>query len=377
MNPVKPRLVIFVMLAVGAARGAAAQYVPIDLGTLGGTVSGAGAVTDSGQVVGASRIAEDAASHAFVWTADGGMVDLGTLGGTDSGASAVNSKGQVVGFSNTGSGDEHAFSWTAAGGMVDLGTLGGTLSDATAVNASGQVVGLSSNGTIAFAIRAFSWTADGGMVDLGTLGGSGFLSFALDVNDSGQVVGRSQDQAFSWTAAGGMVGLGGGVEAKAVSESGQVVGYGGPGLHAFSWTADGGMVDLGTLGGTQSVAVDVNNSGQVVGTSLIAGDTETHASLLVGGLRDGRSRRGRGREFTTNAVVLLTITVKCRYPLHRRKIRSPRVLWTADGRLVDLPALAGFVNSQTFGVNNHGQVVGESLDQVSLGPGTPRCGSCR
>jgi hypothetical protein len=34
MNPVKSRLVIFVMLAVGAARGAAAQYVPIDLGAL-------------------------------------------------------------------------------------------------------------------------------------------------------------------------------------------------------------------------------------------------------------------------------------------------------------------------------------------------------
>ena len=58
MNPVKPRLAIFVMmLAVGAARGAAAQYAPIDLGMLGGTVSYASAVNESGQVVGDSLTA--------------------------------------------------------------------------------------------------------------------------------------------------------------------------------------------------------------------------------------------------------------------------------------------------------------------------------
>ena len=46
MNPVKPRLAIFVMLALSAGRVAAAQYVPIDLGTLGGISSYAVAVND-------------------------------------------------------------------------------------------------------------------------------------------------------------------------------------------------------------------------------------------------------------------------------------------------------------------------------------------
>ena len=45
-------------------------------------------------------------------------------------------------------------------------------------------------------------------------------------------------------------------EALAVNDSGQVVGYGytagNAAYHAFSWTQSGGMVDLGTLGGSYS-----------------------------------------------------------------------------------------------------------------------------
>src|SRR6266542_3972255 len=65
----------------------------------------------------------------------------------------------------------------------------------------------------------------------------------------------------------------GGIEsqATAVNNSGQVVGYGRLAnyeYHAFSWTQAGGMIDLGTLGGgTFSSAVAVNASGQVVGFS--------------------------------------------------------------------------------------------------------------
>lgn len=39
------------------------------------------------------------------------------------------------------------------------------------------------------------------------------------------------------------------------------------------------MVDLGTLGGTYSIALAVNGSGQVVGNSATAGGAETHAVL--------------------------------------------------------------------------------------------------
>ena len=142
------RLGAWVLLVgmLGTANAALAQIVEVDLGTLGGTSGRAIAVSNSGQVVGSSSTGTE--SHAFSWTAAGGMVDLGTLGGNQSDAYAVNENGQVVGISfhqlGASSGfDFHAFSWTASGGMVDLGTLGGTLSDARSVNKNGQIAGVS------------------------------------------------------------------------------------------------------------------------------------------------------------------------------------------------------------------------------------------
>ena len=124
---------------------AAVLYSVTDLGTLGGTLSGANGINDAGQIVGSSMTTGDAAYHPFLYSGST-MTDLGTLGGTYSETHGINSSGQVVGWSYTGTGifgtDVHAFLYSGST-MTDLGTLGGSSSYAFGINSSGQVVGAS------------------------------------------------------------------------------------------------------------------------------------------------------------------------------------------------------------------------------------------
>jgi len=262
-----------------------------DLGTLGGTSSGATAVSADGKVVvGNSETTNNAGHHAFRWTQSGGMAGLGTLvGGTNSRANAVSADGSVVvGWSDTHTGFRHGFRWSAASNTLeeypslfskwvgnslaqavsadgkvvvgqadtpigsyhatrwsgsaipDLGTLGGRNSSATAVSADGSVVVGNSDITSNAASHAFRWTQSVGMADLGTLGGA-FSSARAVSADGSVVVGRSQTRDSP-------VGIG----------------------NAFRWTQAGGMADLGTLGGGPSSANAVSADG-----SVVVGDADT------------------------------------------------------------------------------------------------------
>ncbi len=207
-----------------------------DLGTLGGTVSSANAINQSGQVVGAARLPFNQITHAFCYS-NGTMIDLGTLGGTQgpfySGAFGVNDLGQIVGVSSVANYSSRAFLYSG-GVMTDLGTLGGDSSQANAINNNGQVVGTS----LAWdgSTNAFLYSG-GTMTGLGTLGGN--FSQANAINNHGQVVGTSLaadgstnaflynggtmtnlnrliDSSVGWTL----------VEARDINNSGQIVGYG-------------------------------------------------------------------------------------------------------------------------------------------------------
>jgi chitinase len=174
----------------------------VDLGTFGGNNSEALGINDSGVIVGDATIQGGSPSHAFWY--DGTLHDLGVLpNGNGSSATAINVSGTIVGWSTTTNGGfAHAVVWAKAGtgnyAIQDLGTLGplaGNYSRANAINSSGQIVGITAtaqNGETAFIY------SNGVMTDLNSLlpaGSSVILHEATAINDSGQILAYSLNDA--------------------------------------------------------------------------------------------------------------------------------------------------------------------------------------
>jgi len=143
--------------------------------------------------------------HAFQWTKTGGLQDLGTLGGPISAAFAINDSGQIVGYSAVPDGGPgHAFLWSQQTGMQDLGTLGQE-ADAHAISSSGMVAGVY---WVNFNTAPFLWTPTGGLELLPTLPNA-VTSTVGGINDAGQVVGcalltNNTEAGFLWTRAAGV-----------------------------------------------------------------------------------------------------------------------------------------------------------------------------
>jgi probable HAF family extracellular repeat protein len=161
---------------------------------LGTSTSYAYAINSGGTIVGEAAFNSTTADHAFL-SSGTRTVDLSTLGGTQSTAYAVNDNGDVVGVSTLdGDSEWHAFVYHSSDTspeMVDLGDLDGLSTIATAINNKGVIVGSAGSSTGTDSL-AFLYVG-GIMVDLKTLlnsSGMGWqLREALDINDSGQIVG--------------------------------------------------------------------------------------------------------------------------------------------------------------------------------------------
>jgi probable HAF family extracellular repeat protein len=146
-------------------------------------------------VAGFSNTAGNTGEHATVWNGTT-ATDLGTLGGTYSGARAINNVGQVVGAAATiGDHAVHATLWNGTT-ATDLGTLpGGTSSVAYDINNAGQIVGLAQT-TAEAGDHAFLWNGTAlidlnSFLDASTVSAGWVLMLADSINDNGWIVGQA------------------------------------------------------------------------------------------------------------------------------------------------------------------------------------------
>ena len=121
---------------------------------------------------------------------------------------------------------------------------------------------------------------------------------------------------------------------------------------AADWT----ITDLGTLGGTSSYASGINNRGQVVGASALAGDVSHHAFLYTnGGMYDLGTLGGASSSASgINAQGQVAGTSRLNGTLE-----SHGFIYSA-GKLQSIGALVSGVRSSSDAraLNNRGQVVG-------------------
>lgn len=352
------------------------SYRLIDLGTLGGPTSlnvfPARNINNRGQVIAFADtdVADPNCylgcyySHAILQQRNGNVIELPFPSGIDptnntSLAGDLTPNGRMGGFVTNGLIDPmtdfpqlRPVVWEQNGASaIDLGTFGGNSGAVNQINSSGATVGMAlndvpenpdfasfMNGFIPAATQshAFLWQGSG-LQDLGTLGGDD--SFASAINEAKTIFGMS----YTDTVPNDTTGL--------------------PTTHPFLWK-NGQMRDLGSLGGSLATpgsfangpwGAVLNQRGQAIGTSTLAGDEFWHAFLLSNGkmidLGDLGGNISEALAINESGVVVGRSDFSPDSPYHHA------TLWR-NGTITDLGVAGPCQNSTATAVNSAGDVVG-------------------
>ncbi len=262
MNRSYPYLILgFVAWSLGASPAPAVGDVRYTITEL--PMSQARAINDLGAVTGVGDLGVVRWQNGQLEIAPG----IDTINSQD-----INNHSVVVG------GEQRAYTWDSAA-VNYLPTLNGLHSTARGINDAGRIVGwLGGVGTT----QGCFWDGDQ-LSLLGALGGA--QSWAFGINETGDIVGRAETAVGGPTSAGetqaflhheGVMQpiVGPGSTAYDINDLGQIVGQALP-IQAFMWQdGDWDYLPFPSPDAYFSVAVAINNRGQIVGRATVSGYDE-------------------------------------------------------------------------------------------------------
>ncbi len=233
---------------------------------------------------------------------------------------------------------------------VDLGEFDGLAavifgspegSSVSGVDSNAEVVGQKAPSSDPSAYQAFFLDNNGVTHNIGPESGY-TASFATALNDSDQISGYSEVPSGD-----------GGIGATPTRE-------------AFLYS-QGTLKDLGTLGGTDSLATSLNDSGQVVGYSTTSASVSSPTNAFLysqGSMLALPPGTGYSDSYATGINDAGTIVG---YLATGTSSPVDHAAHYTDGNWTDLGTLAGYPDSYATGINDSGQIVGYSSINTSFG----------
>ncbi len=292
------------------------------------------------------------------------VTDLSTLGGTSARARAINNNGVIAGGSTTSDGSKYAFRYVN-GVMENLGCLVGDYeSDAQDINDAGQIVGRSEEYPVFFEPPGSKRRSEG-TFELHTGPGD-----AIAINEIGWITGKAQNannikHAFLYRSGSvqdlGSIIEGGNSAGLGVNIHGTVVGGStvpGGEMHPCIFPNATAPIDLGTFGGPRGAATDINDYEVVVGQAQ--DEMGFSKAFIWFGQGEIVPLGTLGGDVSVATAINNMDTIVGYSTVDPGILINHACTWTTDG-IIDIHP-ADFMQSEAFDINDEEIIVGIGID---------------